>query len=242
MTEAFHDSPAPPVPQDRLQASPVSDAVRPPRLTPGRLARRVLGRRFNTVGEIYRRIFVDMNKVAEFMIGHIPPGARVLDVGGGDGYVVNLLLSRRPDIHVTMIDVAREIGGFISSDNRPRAVLLPGVDVADVTGSFEVMTVADVIHHVAPADRPAFFAALAGTALRTGCSTVLIKDLQPGNVRATLGLWSDLYITGDKGVAMPPMDTVRLPGLRRTAAAMPDFPNYCLVFERENPPAGPCPD
>ncbi|HTI67146.1 MAG TPA: hypothetical protein VL460_06325 [Caulobacteraceae bacterium] len=65
-------------------------------MTPGQLARKALGPAFQPVGEAYRRVFVDMDKVTDWMIGHIPAGAHVLDVGGGDGYVVGQLLAKRP--------------------------------------------------------------------------------------------------------------------------------------------------
>jgi 16S rRNA G527 N7-methylase RsmG len=89
-------------------------------MTPGNLARRLLGPAFRPVGEAYRRIFVDMDKVADWMADRLPRSARVLDVGGGDGYVANLLLARRADIRVTLIDPSQEIGSFIDAAHLDR--------------------------------------------------------------------------------------------------------------------------
>ena len=200
-------------------------------MSPGQFARRLLGRHFHIAGDIYRRIFVDMDKVTDAMMPHIPRGAHVLDVGGGDGYVVDLLLAKRPDIRVTMTDIAPAIGSFISAVNRDRVTLLPGTDVATVEGRFDVITLADVVHHVPVDHRPGFLAALAEAAIRTGATKVVIKDVQPGGLRSRLALWGDLYITGDKGVAFLQPEALDVPGFARVEQVMPDHPNYCVTFQ-----------
>jgi hypothetical protein len=199
-------------------------------MTPGQIVRRILGPAFQPVGEAYRRIFVDMDKVTDWMIGHIPQNARVIDVGGGDGYVVNLLLAKRPDIHVTMTDIAPEIGGFVTAENLSRATLMPGSQVDQVKGRFDVMTLADVIHHVPVSERPGFYASLSELAQRTGCKVVMIKDIAPGYVRSALSLLSDWYITGDRHVRLAWPQSVILPKFKRTEHALPDPPNYCMAF------------
>jgi hypothetical protein len=200
-------------------------------MTPGQLVRKILGPAFPMVGEAYRRIFVDMARVVATLSPHIPQNARVLEVGGGDGYVVNLLLNLRPDLRVTMTDLALSIGSFISDENRAKVMLLPATDIVDVAGAFDVIILADVVHHVPAASRPEFYATIVAAARRVGAAKVLIKDLQPGAFRSLLSLWSDLYITGDKGVSLVRSDDLRLPGFQCTWSAMPDFPNYCLAFE-----------
>ena len=197
----------------------------------GSAIRGVLGRELShRVGHYYRAFFVDLEKVAQALSASIPPDARVLDVGGGDGYVVDLLLTKRPDIRVTMTDIAPEIGSFIRAANRDRVTLMPGTDVGTVEGRFDVITVADVVHHVPAVHRPAFFDTLSVVAHRTGAKTVLVKDIEPGNLRALLSLWGDLYITCDKGVSLVESEAVGIPGFERAETTMPDFPNYCVTF------------
>lgn len=199
-------------------------------MPPGKFMRAVLGPAFQPLGEVYRRIFVDMDKVTDWMTLHIPANARLLDVGGGDGYVVNLLLEKRKDIQVTMTDLAPEIGGFISTANRSRATLRPATPVDAVAGEFDLITMADVVHHVPPAERPGFFAAVAGAARRTGCQAILVKDIQPGGLRANLAMWGDWYITGDRQVRQLPPEALAFPGFAPATTAMPDFPNYGALF------------
>jgi hypothetical protein len=171
-----------------------------------------------------------MAKVVDWMAPQIPPGARVLDVGGGDGYVVELLLTRRRDISITMTDIAPSIGSFVSAANRSRVTLLPGTDISNVQGRFDVLTLADVIHHVPTAQRPAFFASIGEAARRLGVSTALVKDILPRGPRAMLSLLSDLYVTGDKGVSLMHPDEIIIPGFQRVALDIPDFPNFCARY------------
>ena len=200
-------------------------------MTPGQFARRVLGPAFRPLGEAYRRIFVDMAKIADWMVDQIPPDACILDVGGGDGLVVSLLLDRRSDISVTMTDLATDIGSFIPAHHLPRVTLLPGTDASTVEGNFEVVTIADVIHHVPHEVRTKFLHSLGAIAQASGARTILVKDIMPGNARAWLSLFSDLYITGDKTVSLIAPDEIQLNGFQIKECAMPDFPNYCLRFD-----------
>jgi hypothetical protein len=206
----------------------------------GSMVRRAFGNNFRPVGEAYRSIFVNMGKVTDHMIRHIPHGAHVLDIGGGDGFVVNMLLEKRPDIRVTMTDLAPSIGTFIDAHNLNRAVLLPATDFSQVDGDYQVVTLTDVVHHVPTHQRTGFF-----TALARACRgrSLLVKDVQPGGPKARLALWSDLYITGDKGVSFLSVDEligqVRAAfGNVRAEVAMPDFPNYVVTFL---PPLEPAP-
>ena len=207
-------------------------------MSPGHIVRKILGPAFKPIGEIYRRIFVDMAKVADWFAGHLPPNARVLDIGGGDGYMVNMLLERRPDIAVTMTDIASQIGSFIEARHLPRVKLLAGTDADLVEGGFDVITLADVVHHVPVSRREGFFAMLRGVADRTGAKSILIKDIRPGSFRATLSLLSDIYITRDTGVSLVAETDIGIPGFRQTDRAMPDFPNYCIAFGAERGAAG----
>ena len=58
---------------------------------PGQIVRKVLGRHFEPVGNLYRRFFVDLDKIVAYLDQNIPENVRVLDVGGGDGAVMDRL-------------------------------------------------------------------------------------------------------------------------------------------------------
>ena len=204
----------------------------------GSLVRRVLGKRFHLLGEPYRAIFVDLDKVATAIAAALPPHAHCLDVGGGDGAVARLVLRKRPDVRITIVDPAGAPGSFIDAALDERVELRAGAVLADVSAgeSFDAVMINDVVHHVPPASRPAFFADLADMCRRTGCRLLLIKDIQPGGWRARLALWSDLYVTADRGVVQIAADQMKAAleaafgrdAIRSCDLATPDFPNYLL--------------
>ncbi|PBC05078.1 class I SAM-dependent methyltransferase [Mesorhizobium sp. WSM3860] len=204
-------------------------------LAPGQVARRILGRHFEPVGNVYRRVFVDLNAIAGFLDAELPRGAKVLDIGGGDGAVIERLLNRRPDLPVTMCDLAPSIGAFLSDGNRAKVKLLPATDIADVTGSYDAVTISDVIHHVPVDQRDIFFKSLADCCKRWGCRKIILKDIEPGGVRAMLSLLADRYITGDKHVVLfsrsdfADLARRHFPKAQR-GSAIPDWPNYCEVL------------
>jgi hypothetical protein len=99
---------------------------------------------------------------------------------------------------------------------------------------------ADVMHHIPPAARPAFLKDVAELVRRQPLLRLIVKDVEPGHWRATLGCWSDRYVTGDRGVS--PVSREALVELvrgacgplawRETPLFARDPPNYALVFER----------
>jgi hypothetical protein len=204
-------------------------------LTPGHLARRVLGRHFEPVGNVYRRLFVDLNKIAELFDNLMPQGAMVLDIGGGDGALVNRLLDRRPDLTVTMCDLAPDIGSFLSASNRVKVRLLPATDFTLIGGSYDFVTIADVVHHIPRAQRELFFERLAAHCEKWQCRNLIVKDLEPGGLRASLAKWTDWYISGDRHVApfarsdLAEMAQRYFPQARKVSA-MPDDPSYCELL------------
>lgn len=212
-------------------------------VTPGALARKVLGKRgFHAVAVYYRRIFVDLDKVAEAVSEHVPAGAHVLDIGGGDGAPLNYLLARRPDLRVTMIDLAATIGGAIEPAFASRVEIFPRTSIRDYAAKGaappQAVLISDVLHHVPPADRAQFFADLHDVATRAGSPRIIVKDVEPVGVRAWLSYAADRYVSGDHDVSL-----ISRAGLRalverqfgptvttETMLYQRDAPNYALVF------------
>jgi len=204
-------------------------------MPPGQIARRLLGRRFGTVGNVYRRIFVNLERIVDVFERELPRNANVLDIGGGDGALVDRLLNRRPDLAVTMCDLAPHIGTFLSESNRTKVELLGATDFTDVAGAYDAVTVSDVIHHVPADGRDRFFSSLAKSCDRWGCRKILLKDIEPAGWRANLSLLADKYITGDRHVVL--FSRANFAELARRhfpeairMSAVPDWPNYCEVL------------
>lgn len=202
-------------------------------MAPGKIIRLLLGGYFPIVGRLYRRIFVDMDKIVGYMIDYVPNGAVILDVGGGDGLVAQLLLRYRPDVSVILVDIACEIGGFIGEEYKSRVKLYPKTDFRDVDDHFDILFLADVLHHVPEADRDAFLINLGQLAIRKHCRRIILKDIQPGSTKAWLAVLSDHFITGDKTVTLVNRDVISIVGYSLIDACLPDPPNYCLVFDEK---------
>ena len=217
--------------------------------SPGAMARGLLGERYTqVVGRAYRALFADLKRAAAIVSQAIPQNARVLDVGGGDGEHLNCLLDLRSDIRVTTIDVAAQVGGWIREchaarvERRPATTLVHHVREAQTLP--DVVLICDVVHHIPQADRADFFATVAKLLERSPRTRVIVKDVQPGYLRATLGYLSDRFVSGDIGVSPISRDELIATMQRachdihceETPLFEADCPNYALVFFRQAEP------
>jgi SAM-dependent methyltransferase len=107
-----------------------------------------------------RRVRVLASALAEFL----PPRARVLDVGCGDGLLASLALKLRPDSEVQGIDVLARDKHYIP------VTTFDGRTIPHPDASFDVVTFIDVLHH---ADDPRL---LLREAARVGRQAVIVKD------------------------------------------------------------------
>jgi 2-polyprenyl-3-methyl-5-hydroxy-6-metoxy-1,4-benzoquinol methylase len=166
----------------------------------------------------------------------------IVDVGGGDGELLNAVLALNKQARVTMIDISPRVGTSLSPEIRERVTYLPGTSIRDYIAQGHpapnVAIVGDVVHHVPPALRRQFFADLLDLfAGRPG--RLVIKDVEPGSLMATAAYWGDRYISGDKtarflgAVEMKSLVIATLPSARITDTPLfqRNPPNYCLIVD-----------
>ena len=205
--------------------------------TIGQLARKVLGGKFWRVARFYRSIFVNLERVADVVCEELDDNASLLDVGGGDGELINLILDRRPNTHVTMLDLKTEIGGSIHTKYWRNITLLPNTQLATIEGQYDLVLLSDVVHHLPLRLRELFFRQ-ALMVLRNNARKLVIKDVEPIGMVSYLSYLSDFYISGDKDVSLIScselIDSIRAIDHRivvhETRLILEDHPNYCLVF------------
>jgi 2-polyprenyl-3-methyl-5-hydroxy-6-metoxy-1,4-benzoquinol methylase len=211
-------------------------------MTPGQMVRRWLGpARFKPLGDAYRAFFVDLEAVA----ASFPQPRRrasILEVGGGDGQLLNAVLARFSDAHATMIDISPRLGGALDKALFARVKLLPNTSIRQYVERGhpppDLISVCDVVHHVPPDQRVRFFADL--RPLIGPDTRLVVKDIRPGTPRAYLSYLADRYISGDRGVSLLDEDELEalvksaIPRIdaERTSLYEVDAPNYAIVFRR----------
>ena len=157
----------------------------------GPIIRRFLGPRLaRRAGEYYRAIYVDLPRVAAALAAVIPRDAHLLDVGGGDGQPINHLLSLRPDLTITTLDPAPEVGQWIDARHANQVKRLPRTSLAEfVAGPHahaDVILIADVMHHIPKYARHKFLESVRVLLDRLPSLLIIVKDVEPGHWRALL--------------------------------------------------------
>jgi SAM-dependent methyltransferase len=196
----------------------------------GYAVRSRLGRFEPAVSELYRSAFIDLDSLAATVASLAPEATRGAEIGCGDGSMARALLDRMPSLDYTGIDVSDHPGRLFAGD-RSRVRFLSQLSselVATEAGTFDVVLVVDVIHHVAEGERLSLLQDAAAL-LRPG-GLLLFKDWERGRGLAhLLAYGSDRYVSGDTTVRFMPLDELG----ELTAKAMPDFD---LVVECRIPP------
>jgi SAM-dependent methyltransferase len=129
--------------------------------------------------------------LAEHLAGFIPRGARVLDVGCGDGTIDHLIAQRRADMSIEGIDV------LVRPQTRIPVRPFDGATIPYPDASFDVVMFVDVLHHTADP------LVLLREAARVG-KMILIKDhFRQGFLAGPTLRFMDWLGNAHFGVALP---------------------------------------
>lgn len=208
-------------------------------MSAGTLARSALGPLFPLVGSAYRRAFVDIGKVAQ-VVPRLPDGALLLEVGAGDGAVLDRILARQPALRAVALDLAPDICGWVQPERLSRVTVRSATSVREYAAQGEspdAVLLADVFHHVPPPERAQLVREVLAV-FGDKPPLVVVKDVDLGGLRSRAAFWADRYISGDRGVVpMPPGPLTEMmlaadPGLQVETTTLYDVdrPNYCLIF------------
>jgi SAM-dependent methyltransferase len=162
----------------------------------------------------------------------LSPNASVLDVGAGDGLLARKLLSQRPDLTITAVDVV------LRSDTHIDVQAFDGTHLPYPVDSFDSVLLVDVLHH---AERPVD---LLKETCRVARRSILIKDSVVRGVGAKTTLNLMEYLANRRhGIRMPERfwtpaewrdafaDLELKPDSYSTRLGLYPFPANC-VFER----------
>lgn len=133
-----------------------------------------------------------MQKLAAHLAEVIPPNARVLDVGCGDGSLAQTILNARPDLEITGLDVLVRPTCHIAVQP------FDGQTIPFEADSFDIVLFVDVLHHTTDP------MVLLREADRVASQAVVIKDHTTTGIAANTTLrFMDYVGNARHGVALP---------------------------------------
>lgn len=163
-------------------------------------------------------VFAHAHAVAA-CLPELPAQASILSLTADGGALMDLLLEDNPTLRP--LDPAAVLADDAGPDApRPDVVLL-----------------ADVLHHVPPAEREAYLARVRERAAPD--ALFIVKEFAPGGVRSRVGWLTDCALSGDPVRFLSPPELRRLadrafPGLAAFWTPLFEIepPNYCLLFRK----------
>ena len=102
--------------------------------------------------------------LSEALARQLPPNAKALDVGTGDGSIAALIMEQRPDVGIEGVEV------FLRTKTRIPVTTFDGRQLPFSDNAFDCVMFVDVLHHTSD---PTF---LVREAARVASRAVLIKD------------------------------------------------------------------
>ena len=164
----------------------------------GPLIRRLFGPYEYAVAEAYRRIFVDLDEFAELMCAWVPQAQKILEVGCGEGAMTERIVRTYPTATVTAIDITPNVGRLYRGQTSHVTFIQETVEgvACREPASFDLVVLADVIHHVPRDARQSLLSAIKQAMAANGC--LIFKDwVASATPIHWLCVMSDRYLTGD---------------------------------------------
>jgi 2-polyprenyl-3-methyl-5-hydroxy-6-metoxy-1,4-benzoquinol methylase len=208
-------------------------------MQPGPVIRRLFGPYEHTVAEAYRHIFVNLDDFARLIQTWVPRARRILEVGCGEGAMTERITRIYPAATVTAIDITPKVGRLFRGNRANVTFSQESVEAvaSREPASFDVVILADVIHHV-PADARRSLMGAIDQAM-TPDGSFIFKDwvITKTPINWLCGV-SDRYLTGDKVsyLTMPIIEGLLIdpfgPGIIRQTATVRPWDNNVAVLVR----------
>lgn len=157
------------------------------------------------VASAYRGIYLDLADMERALARQVPQAARILEVGGGEGAVTELLARIHPAAQILSIDITPRIGRLYAG--RTERVEFREAMVGEIAstqpGAFDMVVVSDVIHHIPRHLRAGFLGEVAAC-LAPGGQLVIKEWARSHTPIHWLCHASDRWLTGDRVAFLTP--------------------------------------
>ena len=164
----------------------------------GTAVRHRLGVLERPISGLYRSCFVSIPRFAREIAGAVT-ATRVLEVGCGEGALIQELCGALPEAEILGIDVTPHVGRLFRGDMAKVSFRQQTVAklAAEQPGSFDLVVLCDVLHHV-PSREHADLMAAAKATLRSG-GVLVLKDWERRRTPIHyLAYIADRWVTGDR--------------------------------------------
>ncbi len=209
----------------------------------GAIVRKAFGPLEPKVAEAYRELYMSLEDYAAQLHDWAPQASRILEVGGGEGAVTEILAAAYPDAEILSIDIMPQIGRLYRGP-RDRVEFREATvqEIAQqLPGQFDLVMLSDVVHHIPQDLRAEVLDALA-SCIAPGGRFILKDWARTPTPIHWLSYASDRWLTGDKIAYLTPEEMKHLlgtaaPSLNRIdeGRIKPWLNNFTLIFEK--PPA-----
>lgn len=160
--------------------------------------RRRLGTLERPAVEIYRRAFIDLDALVAWIRAQIPTPAKFLEIGCGEGALVERLARAYPYANVTAIDIGSQ-PGRLCTVKEPRIRFSQMTAAAlrvEEAGAYSLVILCDVLHHVPRQEREKLLSDAAAL-VAPGGSLVCKEWVRQNTLAYLMGYLADRFITGD---------------------------------------------
>ena len=165
----------------------------------GYFIRRSFGPFEKTISNLYRSIFMDIRLLAEYIAEESSSSKKVLEIGCGEGALMENLVPLFPKTEFTGIDIAPTVGRlFQAHDDNVKFI---HADIENFSSQcnvkFDLILICDVLHHVPEElQRPLLKTA---KSLLENDGVIIVKDWEgKGGLINSVSYFLERYITGDK--------------------------------------------
>jgi 2-polyprenyl-3-methyl-5-hydroxy-6-metoxy-1,4-benzoquinol methylase len=165
----------------------------------GPLIRRLFGPYERRIAEIYRSLYIDLDAFVTAVHDISPNSGRILEVGCGEGFMTERLVSAYPGAVITAIDTSPAIGRlYRGATERVNFILCTAEQMAQATPhQYDLVILSDVLHHVPPRFRTTLLDSVRRTLAIGGL--LAFKDWERNfSLIHWMSYASDRWLTGDR--------------------------------------------